>query len=334
MNNIKVSVIIPVYNVEKYLKQCLDSVINQTFKNIEIIIVNDCSPDNSSQIIKEYQQKDNRIVLIDLKQNVGLGFARNEGIKVAKGDYVTFIDSDDWVTNDFVEVLYNTIEKYQYDVIAPDFYCYDNNTNKIYNSRQPECFYNINISTIKLKKKFLYFEETHYARKIFKLDFLKKNNILFKINKMEDTLFIWEIVLKTDKFMFIRPKLYYYRTNRENSILSTKKNEFMYNVNLFYNLKKLISQNNEIYKIFKPVLNSFIMKRLFVFSGKVSDEFTQNFDKIKKDLFEGKKTEFYHINTLKSRLTCFLFYIFFKFDMNFVYLSKFYIKVKNFMRCC
>jgi len=334
MNNVKVSVIVPVYNVEKYLRQCLDSVINQTFKDIEIIIVNDCSPDNSLQIIKEYQQKDERIVLLDLKQNVGLGFARNAGMKIAKGKYITFIDSDDWVTKDYVEELYNTIEKYQYDVISPDFYCYDNNTGRICNSRQPRCFYNVNISTIKLKKKFLYFEETHYARKIFKSEFLKKNNITFKINKMEDTLFIWEIVLKTDKFMFIRPKLYYYRTNRENSILSTKKDEFVYNVNLFHNLKKLVSQNNDIYEIFNPVLNSFIMRRLFVFLGKIPGDFTKNFDKIKEELFEGKNTKFYHINTLKSILTCFLFYMSFKFNINFVCLSKFYIRIQKFMKHC
>ena len=129
--NPKVSVIIPVYNVEQYLKQCLDSVVNQTFKDIEIIIVNDCSPDNSLQIINEYQQKDSRIVLVDLKENVGLGFSRNEGMKVAKGKYITFVDSDDWVTKDYVEILYNTIEKYQYDVISPDFYEYDDVKQKI-----------------------------------------------------------------------------------------------------------------------------------------------------------------------------------------------------------
>ena len=80
MNNPKVSIIIPIYNTEHYLRQCLDSVVNQTFKDIEIICVNDYSPDNSLEIIKEYQQKDDRIVLVDLKQNKGLANARNEGI--------------------------------------------------------------------------------------------------------------------------------------------------------------------------------------------------------------------------------------------------------------
>ena len=116
MNNPKVSVIIPVYNVEKYLKHCLDSVCNQTFKDIEIIIINDCSPDNSLQIIKEYQQKDDRIVLVDLKQNGGLANARNTGIKNSKCKYITFVDSDDWVSKDYIEVLYNGIEKFNCDL--------------------------------------------------------------------------------------------------------------------------------------------------------------------------------------------------------------------------
>ena len=91
MPNIKVSIIIPVYNVEQYLRQCLDSVCNQTFKNIEIIVINDCSPDNSLQIIKEYQQKDNRINLINLEKNRGLANARNIGIKMLKGNILPLL---------------------------------------------------------------------------------------------------------------------------------------------------------------------------------------------------------------------------------------------------
>ena len=131
--NPTVSVIIPVYNVEQYLRKCLDSVINQTFKDIEIIIVNDCSPDNSLQMIKEYQTKEERIVLIDLKQNVGLGFARNEGMKIAKGKYITFVDSDDWIASNYIEVLYNNIEKNNLDVVSASSHFYDNSLKKLIN---------------------------------------------------------------------------------------------------------------------------------------------------------------------------------------------------------
>lgn len=93
--NPKVSVIIPVYNTEQYLAECLDSVINQTLREIEIIVINDNSPDNSLQIINEYQKKDSRIILIDKKKNEGVGKARNDGIEKATGEFVIFMDSDD-----------------------------------------------------------------------------------------------------------------------------------------------------------------------------------------------------------------------------------------------
>ena len=126
----QVSIILPVYNVEPYLRQCLDSIINQTFKDFELIVVNDCSPDNSLQIVKEYQQKDSRIVLLNLPKNKGISNARNEGMKIAKAKYIVFIDSDDWVREDYVEVLFNDIEKNNCDVFSEGFTLYDNKNSK------------------------------------------------------------------------------------------------------------------------------------------------------------------------------------------------------------
>ena len=98
----KISVIIPIYNVEKYLSKCLDSVINQTYKNLEIICVNDGSPDNCHQILEEYKNKDSRIVVIE-QENGGEGSARNRGIRAVTGNYIAFVDPDDWVELDFYE---------------------------------------------------------------------------------------------------------------------------------------------------------------------------------------------------------------------------------------
>ncbi len=112
MTNPKVSIIIPTYNADQYLRQSLDSVVNQTFKDIEIIIINDCSTDNSLEIIKEYQQKDKRIFLVDLKQNEGISKARNVGIKFAKGNYIAFVDSDDYVEPDYIDYLYNILKNF------------------------------------------------------------------------------------------------------------------------------------------------------------------------------------------------------------------------------
>lgn len=107
----KISVIIPVYNVEKYLRQCLDSVINQTYKDLQIICVDDASTDKSLEILQEYAKKDNRIIIVQNEVNLKLGPARNHGMKYATGEYIHFLDSDDWLELDAYEKLVNHLEK-------------------------------------------------------------------------------------------------------------------------------------------------------------------------------------------------------------------------------
>lgn len=115
-----ISVIVPVYNVEKYLSRCLDSLISQTLKEIEIICINDGSKDNSAKILEKYSQKDDRIIILN-QENAGLSAARNNGMNHAKGEYIGFVDSDDWVDLDFFEKLYSAAKKYDCDIAAADF---------------------------------------------------------------------------------------------------------------------------------------------------------------------------------------------------------------------
>ena len=105
MSDPKISIIIPVYNVEKYLRECLDSCVNQTLENIEIICVDDASPDNSIKILEEYQAKDSRIRIFRHEENKNLGAARNTGLANATGEYVWFVDSDDYIELNMVEEL-------------------------------------------------------------------------------------------------------------------------------------------------------------------------------------------------------------------------------------
>lgn len=126
VNNELISIVVPVYNVEKYLRRCLDSLINQTYKDIEIILVNDGSTDNSLEICEEYAKNDSRIKIIS-KKNEGLGMARNTGIDNADGEYICFFDSDDFVEIDAIEKMHNVIIKEQPQIVCFGFKKLDKN---------------------------------------------------------------------------------------------------------------------------------------------------------------------------------------------------------------
>lgn len=119
---IKVSVIVPAYNTEKYLKKCLDSLVNQTLNDIEIIVINDCSTDKTKDILKNYKEKYKNIKVINNKTNKGIGYNRNLGIKKAKGEFISFIDSDDYVDITMYEKMYNKAKRDKLDLVICNFY--------------------------------------------------------------------------------------------------------------------------------------------------------------------------------------------------------------------
>ncbi|WP_413852583.1 glycosyltransferase family 2 protein [Candidatus Ruminimicrobium bovinum] len=333
MNNPKVSVIVPVYNVEQYLRQCLDSVVNQTFKDIEIIVVNDCSPDNSLQTIKEYQQKDERIVLVDLKQNVGLGFARNEGVKIAKGKYITFVDSDDWIADKYIEILYNEIEKNNLDVVGSSVYFYDNNLKQIVNVKNisADILNNSKLESLLIPQK-NYFVIPAWL-KIYRKAFLFDNNIFFELRESEDNLFYIYILLKTKKIKFIDDKIYYYRINRENSLIQKINKEFNC-FHLFEKLKeRLVFENNydEYKRLYYQYISILTASKLEVLNLKLS-ELNIYFNKFKdtyynKDFKKNCSTK--NLKTmLKIRLLLFCFCL--RFNINYAVIGKFCRKIISF----
>ena len=322
--SIKVSVIIPIYNVEQYLRQCLDSVINQTYKDIEIIIVNDCSPDNSLQIIKEYQQKDERILLVDLKENLGVGLARNEGIKISNGEYITFIDSDDWVRKDYIEVLYNSIIKYNTDVVFSKFERYDNNSKNIINNKRKINYYNKVISNIKDKKNLILSEPKILINLIIKKDFIIANNIIFpKEVPGEDVLFILKLIAINSKIIYIKDTVYFYRENRDSSIMTdiNKKLNFDYDV--------LFSFFDEMLNVFKQAGTFDIYKKeLFVFlfiffcrevteKNLTSKQYFDSVDVFKRKFYQDDFS-FLKIKKIKNKIRLFVFYFYLKFNMNYI----------------
>ena len=251
-----ISVIIPVYNVEKYLRQCLDSIINQTLKNIEIICIDDGSTDSSLKILQEYKEKDNRFVILTQK-NQYAGVARNNGLKIAKGKYVIFLDGDDFFELIMLNTLYKQIEKDQSDIVISDYYIYDNTLKKIKNKTTTNSRSAL-FSPFSMGEDIFNFTNTGPINKLFKTDFLLKNEIYFEPLKCcNDFTAICTALAAAKKISVINKPLMYYRSNQKNNTTAQrKKDTFMgfecdvYAVQALY--KNLVRLN--LYQAFKKGL--------------------------------------------------------------------------------
>lgn len=230
-NKIKVSVVIPVYNVENFLKKAIESLIVQTLKDMEFIFINDGSTDNSLKIIEHYQKKDGRIKVIN-KKNEGAGIARNKGLELATGDYIGFLDSDDQISKNFFEILYNKAKQNNYDIVQCN-YC-DKKDNKYSDKKYRFIRQEIEIKD-KNRSEFInnYFLKYSYGgevwSKIYKRKLLKSNNIYFEDNKKvfgEDLLFNLYCFFFAEKIGFIDDALYYHSI-REGSLMHSKQNDLV-----------------------------------------------------------------------------------------------------------
>lgn len=209
MNNI-VSIIVPIYNSEKYLNRCIDSLINQTYPYIEILLINDGSIDNSEKICLEYQKNDSSVKYIK-KVNTGVSDTRNFGINEARGDIICFVDSDDYIENDLVEKMLECMTKYEADLV------YSTINNKALNNYY---LYNKNKYIDVLKNN----QITGYCwNKLYKKDIIIKNKIKFNknIQVCEDLLFNIEYLQHTNKIAYCSYNLYHYMDN-QSSIVNTK----------------------------------------------------------------------------------------------------------------
>lgn len=230
--DLKISVIIPVYNVENYLSECLDSVLNQTFEDLEVICVNDGSTDSSPEILNDYAKKDSRIKIIN-QENQGLGAARNTGLKYANGKYVWFIDSDDFIEKDCLNALYHNAQSNDSDLVLFNFNFYDEFKNSFADSgvHLEKIFGNIDFDNftfvydeIKIHVMNSYFSAWS---KLFKKEFLDKYHFSFQEGiSYEDILFQIKTFLYSSKMSFLPKNLYNYRITNLSSIMNDKSKSF------------------------------------------------------------------------------------------------------------
>ncbi|MBR4532297.1 glycosyltransferase family 2 protein [bacterium] len=218
MSEPKISIIIPVYNVEKYLAECLDSCINQTLKDIEIICVDDASPDNSIKILEEYQQKDSRIKILRHETNKNLGAARNTGLANATGEYVWFVDSDDYIDTKACQILYDAIKEFDVDMLCFSALSFLNINEKRKYFR-PDSFQGVQINKV-YHPKTNWKEIKFYNLNVSACMYLTKRNVIQKFRFRED---VWHedtdftpiLFSSVDSFCYIPYTAYFRRINPE-----------------------------------------------------------------------------------------------------------------------
>ena len=255
----KVSIVVPVYNVEKYLNRCLNSLVNQDYKNIEIIIVNDGSPDNSQMIIDKYEKEYSNVIKAFKKKNEGLSEARNFGLKKATGDYIAFIDSDDYVETNMISEMIKCASKNNSDIVVCDIF------DEYENEGIVKIYKNVftGDSSIFEEHKILLNRFSAW-NKLFKVSLFSDKKLKFEKGKIyEDLRLILKLYLKTNTISFIKKPLYHY-VIRDGSIMTSsglKKNLDI--VSAFDDVIEYYKQEDK-YEMFKNELEFLAIEHLLI----------------------------------------------------------------------
>ncbi len=274
-----ISIIVPVYNVQEYLKNCINSILNQSYKNIEIILVDDGSTDESSSICDLYVKKDNRIKVIH-KENGGLSDARNMGIKSARGKYITFVDSDDYLDENYVKVLYILITENNSDIACSRMKKTDSLNDKIINKNEKINIYN----SIDAIKEILYQRniDNSAPSKLFKKDLFE--NILFPVGyAFEDLDTMYKLFLQANKIVSTTNNYYLYY-QRQGSILHTVKDKTINDLlTIIDNMNKNLISYGELKA---PLMARTLNANFYIYNRSTNKDIKEN---SKKYIIENRK---------------------------------------------
>jgi len=291
MEQPKISIIVPVYKVEKYLRRSMDSLVKQTLDGVEIICINDGSPDNCLSILKEYQEKykDKNIVIID-KKNEGVWKGRYDGIKKATGEYIAFVDSDDYITLDYAEKLYTAAKKNNSDIVVSGFYRVDVETEHVY-STEMTGFSKRTINMDENPEDVLTINAALW-NKLYKSEVLKKLKNLEKPPRiLDDMMFLMMAYLNTKTISFIDDPLYYYMVRSDSIISQIKLEQIESTEKAMIEIKKIYKEDkngkNKMEVVDSMAFLHFGLSLMFRMS---SDK--QNFKKVLKENREYLDREF------------------------------------------
>lgn len=329
MNNSKISIIVPVYNVEKYLEECLESLVNQTYKNIEILLIDDGSKDNSGKICDEYAEKDKRIKSIHQK-NSGVSKTRNNGIELASGDYVMFVDSDDWLEKNACELLINEVKNQNKDMIIFNF-CKEFKNKCIKNPDYQNISDDFDIKKIQAKILAPTMNVPGIAGKGYSLTWnkiisktvLKNNRFLFEEKKavFEDGIFYYLLLENKIKIGFLNEYLYHYRIIPSSLSHSYNKDIFEINELVVKNIKEQKENHkNDLYYDESLAIRQ-LLNLIYVISLNINTKNDKRslFEKIKllkNELNKKENKEIYNkikLNNLDKKLK--IYYMLFKYRM-------------------
>lgn len=291
MLNPKVSIIVPVYNSEKYLEECLDSLINQTLKDIEIICVDDGSTDSSPEILKLYSKVDERIKIIT-QENKDVGAARGAGLKIAKGEYIAFCDNDDWLVMDALEKVYGTAKSNDSDISIFKVVFYYQDTDSYYYPPSYDLktyfdegidFNNFTFKAIDIKDQVL---NNAFAPwfKIYKSEFLNSYDFYFKENiTYPDVPFHVQVLLRAKNISYCDEYLYYYRRDHpESTLLISSKNDRIFDIfQIIDEVDNFLLENN-LKEDYKKEFSIFVLNQMNYWFNKSHPDIREDFYKLAK----------------------------------------------------
>ena len=290
---VKLSIIIPVYNVEDYISNCLESILNQSFKDFEVICVNDGSTDNSLSILQDYKAKDVRIIIID-KKNEGSGVARNAGLSIAKGEYVYFVDGDDWLEANALEKAVLKSNELNTDILIFGGLSYyeGKGQNGGYSANKlPKKYLDKVFSAKEIKKDIFKFPSTAWT-KLYKRDFLVKNNIKFQdIKAGQDQLPFFHSMIKAERIALLPENLYCYRKNRKGAVTSVKKKKNFSPIYVFYGIEDMLKSENLLDEYKSIFVNKYFSKATS-WLGKFQDDLKHDYYLEYLKLLEHVKSEY------------------------------------------
>ena len=270
----KVSIIIPVYNVENYLSECLDSIINQTYKELEIICINDGSTDNSLHILQEYAKRDKRIKIIN-QNNKGLSAARNTGLKYCSSEYIFFLDSDDKISLNTIELMYNAIINNKVDVVSINVQCFADEgiTEGIFNSKQLwfkryEILKGKNLIPTDIRKVIC----PCVWNKLYKTSIIIYNELAFPEGTIrEDEAWFWSYMTYCKEIFCLDEKMYFYR-QRKNSIMYSELQNKIYDILKIDILNVKMMKKRGILEKYKDIMLGLFIMHLKQIKGRIAQE--------------------------------------------------------------